>query len=77
MAKARKKARKPAKRSAKKRKTAAKSKARRPAKAKSKAKSKTKRAKAPKESFVEAVAGGVSEAAALRSRLVGHNTFED
>ena len=75
MAKGRKKARKPAKRSAKKRKTAVKSKARRSAKAKSRAK--RKRAKAPKESFVEAVAGGVSEAAALRSRLVGHNTFED
>ena len=73
MAKARKKARRPAKRSAKKRKTAAKSKARRPGKAKSRA----RRGKAAKGSFVEAVAGGVSEAAALRRRLAGRNTFED
>ena len=68
MAKARKKARKAAKRPAKKRKLA---KARRTSKAKA-------RRKARKPiSLVEAVAGTPGEARALRSRLVGHNTFED
>jgi hypothetical protein len=77
MAKARKKkVRKPAKRSAKKRKAAAKSKARRRS-AKAKTKRKAKRAPARKISFVEAVAGGIHEAAELRRRLAGHDTFED
>jgi hypothetical protein len=71
MAKARKKkGRKPAKRAAKKRKVAVNSKARRPAK-------KARRRPAKPASFVEAVADAAREARELRSRLAGHNTFED
>jgi hypothetical protein len=71
MAKSRKKARKAAKRTVKKRRTM-KAKARMPAK------KKTRRAKRRKPvSVVEAVAGAVRETGELRSRLAGHNTFED
>jgi len=88
MAKARKKTRKTAKRSAKKtrraKKTMAKSKARRKARktAKPKAKAaKTRRAKAPQEGpiaeAVHAVVDTIEEAAALRRRLAGRETFED
>ena len=68
MAKARKKkAHKTAKRASKKRKTVVKSKRRVKA-------GRAKRAKRVKQgSFVDAL----REAAALRSRLAGHNTFED
>jgi hypothetical protein len=66
MAKARKKARKSAKRTAKKRKTV-KAKARRPAK-------RTRRAKPRKQTSIVDM---VREAGELRSRLAGHNTFED
>ncbi|MBX9826392.1 MAG: hypothetical protein K2Y27_15550 [Xanthobacteraceae bacterium] len=70
MAKSRKKARKAAKRKAGRRKTV-KAKARRPAK-------KTRRAKRRRQvSIVDAVAGAVRETGELRSRLAGHNTFED
>jgi hypothetical protein len=75
MAKARKKkARKPAKRAAKKRKVAARKRKvaakRRPAKA--------RRAKPRKsENLAEALVDAALEAGALRSRLAGHNTFED
>ena len=66
MAKARKKARKPAKRTAKKRKTV-KARARRPAK-------RTRRAKRRKQTSIVDM---VRETGELRSRLAGHNTFED
>ena len=71
MAKSRKKARKPAKRTGKKRKPAVKARARKPAK-------KTRRAKRRKQaSIVDTVTGAVRETGELRSRLAGHNTFED
>jgi hypothetical protein len=71
MAKSRKKARKAAKRTAKKRKPAVKARSRKPAK-------KTRRAKRRKPaSIVDTVAGTVRETGELRSRLAGHNTFED
>ena len=70
MAKSRKKVRKAPKQAAGRRK-AAKAKARRPAK-------KARRAKRRKQpSIIDAVAGTVRETGELRSRLAGHNTFED
>ena len=73
---ARKKARKSAKRTAKKRKAVAKLKARSKARSKARRPART-RTKARKQSLLESVTGGVREAGALRSRLAGHNTFED
>ena len=55
----------------KKRKPAVKARARKPAK-------KTRRAKRRKQaSIVDTVTGAVRETGELRSRLAGHNTFED
>jgi hypothetical protein len=76
MAKSRKKARKAAKRPAKKR--VAKRKSAAKAKPRKAAKKKPRKAKPRKEtSIIDMVTGAVSEARELRSRLAGHNTFED